>query len=44
MPAKQTLIVIGVIVAAAGMSGCTSTSQIKAAPALTETATVAGSD
>ncbi|TRC79390.1 lytic transglycosylase domain-containing protein [Mesorhizobium sp. WSM4310] len=44
MPAKQTLIAIGVIVAAAGMSGCTSTSQMKAAPSLTETATVAGSD
>ncbi|WP_027054762.1 lytic transglycosylase domain-containing protein [Mesorhizobium erdmanii] len=44
MPAKQTLIAIGVIVAAAAMSGCTSTSQMKAAPSLTETATVAGSD
>ncbi|TIW78074.1 MAG: lytic transglycosylase domain-containing protein, partial [Mesorhizobium sp.] len=44
MPAKQTLIAIGVIVAAAGMSGCTSTSQMKAAPSLTETATMAGSD
>ncbi|TPN30912.1 lytic transglycosylase domain-containing protein [Mesorhizobium sp. B2-3-3] len=44
MPAKQILIAIGVIVAAAGMSGCTSTSQMKAAPSLTETATVAGSD
>jgi len=30
--------------AAAGISGCTSTSQMKAAPSLTETATVAGSD
>jgi len=44
LPAKQTLIAIGVIVAAAGISGCTSTSQMKAAPSLTETATVAGSD
>ncbi|TPK19858.1 lytic transglycosylase domain-containing protein [Mesorhizobium sp. B2-5-9] len=44
MPAKQTLIAIGMIVAAAGISGCTSTSQMKAAPSLTETATVAGSD
>ncbi|TPJ17793.1 lytic transglycosylase domain-containing protein [Mesorhizobium sp. B2-7-3] len=44
MPAKQTLIAVGVIVAAAGISGCTSTSQMKAAPSLTETATVAGSD
>lgn len=32
------------IVAAAGISGCTSTSQMKAAPSLTETATAAGSD
>ncbi|MER9655500.1 transglycosylase SLT domain-containing protein [Mesorhizobium sp. M0152] len=44
MPAKQTLIAIGVIVATAGISGCTSTSQMKAAPSLTETATVAGAD
>ncbi|QKC86185.1 lytic transglycosylase domain-containing protein [Mesorhizobium sp. NZP2077] len=44
MPAKHTLIAIGVILAAAGISGCTSTSQMKAAPALAETATVAGSD
>ena len=44
MPAKHTLIAIGVILAAAGMSGCTSTSQMKAAPALAETATAAGAD
>lgn len=44
LPAKQTLIAIGVIVAAAGISGCTSTSRMKAEPSLTETATVAGSD
>ncbi|ESY69069.1 lytic transglycosylase domain-containing protein [Mesorhizobium sp. M0051] len=44
MPAKFNLIAIGVILAAAGISGCTSTSQMKAAPALTETATVAGTD
>jgi soluble lytic murein transglycosylase-like protein len=44
LPAKHTLIAIGVIMAAASMSGCTSTSQMKAAPALTETATVAGTD
>jgi soluble lytic murein transglycosylase-like protein len=44
LPAKHTLIAIGVIMAAASISGCTSTSQMKAAPALTETATVAGSD
>ncbi|PZV39209.1 lytic transglycosylase domain-containing protein [Mesorhizobium kowhaii] len=44
MPAKHTLIAIGVILAAAGMTGCTSTSQMKSAPALTETATAAGAD
>ncbi|MBZ9678516.1 lytic transglycosylase domain-containing protein [Mesorhizobium sp. ES1-1] len=44
MPAKPTLIAIGIIIAAAGLSGCTSTSQMKAAPALTETATAAGTD
>ncbi|MER8632425.1 lytic transglycosylase domain-containing protein [Mesorhizobium opportunistum] len=44
MPAKLNLIAIGVIAAAAGLSGCTSTSQMKAAPSLTETAEVAGSD
>ncbi|MFA6156963.1 transglycosylase SLT domain-containing protein [Mesorhizobium sp.] len=44
MPAKPTLIAIGIIVAAAGLSGCTSTSQMKAAPSLTETATAAGAD
>ncbi|QKD06283.1 transglycosylase SLT domain-containing protein [Mesorhizobium loti] len=44
MPAKHTLIAIGLIMAAAGISGCTSTSQMKAAPSLTETATAAGSD
>jgi soluble lytic murein transglycosylase-like protein len=44
LPAKHTLIAIGVIMAAAGISGCTSTSQMKAAPSLTETADVAGSD
>ncbi|PWJ94379.1 MULTISPECIES: lytic transglycosylase domain-containing protein [Mesorhizobium] len=44
MPAKLNLIAIGVILAAAGISGCTSTSQMKSAPALTETATVAGTD
>ncbi|RUU75892.1 lytic transglycosylase domain-containing protein [Mesorhizobium sp. M7A.T.Ca.TU.009.01.1.2] len=42
MPAKLNLIEIGVILAAVGISGCTSTSQMKSAPALTETATVAG--
>ncbi|AZO44736.1 lytic transglycosylase domain-containing protein [Mesorhizobium sp. M7D.F.Ca.US.005.01.1.1] len=44
MPAKLNLIAIGVMLAAAGISGCTSTSQMKSAPALTETATVAGTD
>ncbi|MFD2053379.1 transglycosylase SLT domain-containing protein [Mesorhizobium calcicola] len=44
MRAKHTFIAIGVILAAAGMSGCTSTSQMKSAPALTETATAAGAD
>lgn len=44
MPAKLNLIAIGVIIAAAGLSGCTSTSQMKSAPALTETATAAGAD
>ncbi|SDA81933.1 lytic transglycosylase domain-containing protein [Mesorhizobium qingshengii] len=44
MPAKINLIAIGVIVAAAGLSGCTSTSQMKPAPAFTETATAAGAD
>jgi soluble lytic murein transglycosylase-like protein len=44
LPARQFLIAIGMIAAAAGISGCTSTSQMKAAPALAETATVAGSD
>ncbi|AZV20628.1 MULTISPECIES: lytic transglycosylase domain-containing protein [unclassified Mesorhizobium] len=44
MPAKLNLIAIGVILAAVGISGCTSTSQMKPAPALTETATAAGTD
>lgn len=44
MPAKPILIAIGIIAAAAGLSGCTSTSQMKATPSLTETATAAGTD
>ncbi|RWC63046.1 lytic transglycosylase domain-containing protein [Mesorhizobium sp.] len=44
MPAKLNLIALGVVLAAVGISGCTSTSQMKSAPALTETATVAGTD
>jgi soluble lytic murein transglycosylase-like protein len=42
LPAKLNLIAICVIVGAA--AGCTSTSQMKTAPSLTETATAAGSD
>jgi hypothetical protein len=44
LPAKKFLLAIGMTVAAAAISGCTSTSQMKSAPALAETATVAGSD
>lgn len=44
MPAKLNLIALGAILAVAAISGCTSTSQMKSAPALTETATVAGTD
>ncbi|WP_296746040.1 lytic transglycosylase domain-containing protein [Mesorhizobium sp.] len=44
MPVKVTLIAIGVIVAAAGLSGCTSTSQMKAAPALAAASTPAVED
>ncbi|MFC3324805.1 transglycosylase SLT domain-containing protein [Mesorhizobium cantuariense] len=44
MPAKLNLIALGMILAAAGISGCTSTSQMKSAPAFTETATAAGTD
>ncbi|TIU60485.1 MAG: lytic transglycosylase domain-containing protein, partial [Mesorhizobium sp.] len=39
MPAKIIFAAIGVLVAAAGLSGCTSTSQMKAAPALAEAST-----
>ncbi|TIP10760.1 lytic transglycosylase domain-containing protein [Mesorhizobium sp.] len=38
MPAKIIFPAIGVMLAAAGLSGCTSTAQMKAAPSLTETA------
>lgn len=44
MPAKVILTVIGVLVAAAGLSGCTSTSQMKAAPALAQASTPAAAD
>jgi len=39
LPAKVILTAIGVLVAAAGLSGCTSTSQMKAAPALAQVST-----
>jgi soluble lytic murein transglycosylase-like protein len=39
LPAKINLIAIGVVLGVAGLSGCTSTSQMKAAPALAEAAT-----
>lgn len=44
MPAKIIFPAIGVMLAAAGLSGCTSTSQMKAVPSLTETAAAADSD
>lgn len=44
MPAKIILTAIGVLVAAAGLSGCTSTSQMKAAPALAEVSPPAMAD
>ncbi|RVB73357.1 MULTISPECIES: lytic transglycosylase domain-containing protein [unclassified Mesorhizobium] len=43
MPAKIIFPAIGVMLAAAGLSGCTSTSQTKPVPSLTETA-AAGAD
>ncbi|TIQ21691.1 MAG: lytic transglycosylase domain-containing protein [Mesorhizobium sp.] len=43
MPARIIFPAIGVMLAAAGLSGCTSTAQTKAVPSLTETA-AAGSD
>ncbi|RWC12415.1 MAG: lytic transglycosylase domain-containing protein [Mesorhizobium sp.] len=43
MPAKIIFPAIGVMLAAAGLSGCSSTSQTKAVPSLTETA-AAGAD
>ncbi|MDX8456189.1 transglycosylase SLT domain-containing protein [Mesorhizobium sp. VK9D] len=39
MPAKIIITAIGVLIAAAGLSGCTSTSQMKAAPTLAEAST-----
>ncbi|WP_027168161.1 lytic transglycosylase domain-containing protein [Mesorhizobium sp. WSM3224] len=39
MPAKIIITAIGVLIAAAGLSGCTSTSQMKAAPALAAAST-----
>ncbi|OHV89674.1 lytic transglycosylase domain-containing protein [Mesorhizobium sp. ORS 3428] len=44
MAAKIILTAIGVLVAAAGLSGCTSTSQVKATPALAAAATPAVED
>jgi soluble lytic murein transglycosylase-like protein len=44
LPAKIIITAIGVLVAAAGLSGCTSTSQMKAAPALAEASTPAVAD
>ncbi|MDX8500160.1 lytic transglycosylase domain-containing protein [Mesorhizobium sp. VK4C] len=44
MAAKITLTAIGVLVAAAGLSGCTSTSQMKATPALAAASTPAVED
>ncbi|RWL86233.1 MAG: lytic transglycosylase domain-containing protein [Mesorhizobium sp.] len=44
MPAKIIITAIGVLVAAAGLSGCTSTSQMKAAPALAQASTPAVAD
>ncbi|QPC91365.1 lytic transglycosylase domain-containing protein [Mesorhizobium sp. INR15] len=44
MPARLNLIAIGVIVGVAGLSGCTSTSQMKPAPSFTETVAAAGAD
>ncbi|CCV15722.1 lytic transglycosylase domain-containing protein [Mesorhizobium sp. STM 4661] len=44
MPAKLNLIAIGAVLAAAGLVGCTSTSQVKPAPSFTEPAAAAGAD
>ncbi|TIW94049.1 MAG: lytic transglycosylase domain-containing protein, partial [Mesorhizobium sp.] len=44
MATKIILTAIGVLVGAAGLSGCTSTSQMKAAPALAAAATPAVED
>ena len=44
MPAKIIITAIGVLVAAAGLSGCTTTSQTKATPALAAAATPAVAD
>ncbi|RJT39408.1 lytic transglycosylase domain-containing protein [Mesorhizobium waimense] len=44
MPAKFIFSAIGVLIVAAGLSGCTSTSQMKAAPALAEAAPAVASD
>lgn len=44
LPAKIIFTALGVLVAAAGLSGCTSTSQMKAAPALAAASTPAVAD
>lgn len=44
LPAKVIITAIGVLIAAAGLSGCTSTSQMKAAPALAEASKPAVAD
>lgn len=44
MPAKLNLIAIGAVLAAAGLAGCTSTSQVKPAPSFVEPAAAAGAD
>jgi soluble lytic murein transglycosylase-like protein len=44
LPAKIIFPAIGVMLAAVGLSGCTSTSQTKPVPSLTETAAAAGAD
>ncbi|TIM65108.1 MAG: lytic transglycosylase domain-containing protein, partial [Mesorhizobium sp.] len=44
MAAKIILTAIGVLVAAAGLSGCTSTSQMKPSPALAAASTPAAED
>ncbi|CCV08714.1 conserved hypothetical protein [Mesorhizobium metallidurans STM 2683] len=44
LPAKLNLIAIGAVLAAAGLAGCTSTSQVKPATSFAEPAAAAGAD